>query len=140
MSIYETERLLVRQLKSSDFETYSQLDSNLKIMSYMGVPVRSREEIREKFDSILTYYKNYPHFGIWATQLIDNKSFIGWTCLKHLGKTEDIEVGYHYLPGYWGKGYATEAAQGAIDYGFGDLGLRRIVAITTEENRARNMF
>jgi RimJ/RimL family protein N-acetyltransferase len=39
-------------------------------------------------------------------------------------------------PEAWGKGYATEMARAALDYGFGELGLKLIFAITKPENLA----
>ena len=38
------------------------------------------------------------------------------------------EMGYWIGKPFWGRGYATEAARGIIDYGFGMLGLTRIHA------------
>jgi RimJ/RimL family protein N-acetyltransferase len=34
----------------------------------------------------------------------------------------------------WGHGYATEAARAPVDYGFGELRLRRIVALILPDN------
>jgi RimJ/RimL family protein N-acetyltransferase len=36
---------------------------------------------------------------------------------------------------YWGRGYASEAARAALDYGFGELGLAEIVAVTVPANQ-----
>ena len=42
---------------------------------------------------------------------------------------------------YWGKGYATEAARAALDYGFAQLMLDEIVAITVLANwRSRGVM
>jgi RimJ/RimL family protein N-acetyltransferase len=38
------------------------------------------------------------------------------------------------LPQYWARGYAYEAASAALAYGTGQLGLKRIVAITSSDN------
>jgi RimJ/RimL family protein N-acetyltransferase len=35
---------------------------------------------------------------------------------------EEPEIGYWLGVAFWGRGYATEAARGVIDYAFGDLG------------------
>ena len=46
------------------------------------------------------------------------------------------EVGLYYglLPDQRGQGYATEAASALVDYAFGQLRLRRIIATTTDDN------
>ena len=42
---------------------------------------------------------------------------------------------------YWGKGYAIEAAGAALDYGFEQLGLQQIVAMTVPANwRSRRVM
>jgi len=46
------------------------------------------------------------------------------------------ELGYWIGVPYWGNGYATEAARGVVDYGFGTLGLHRIFASHFANNPA----
>ena len=45
-----------------------------------------------------------------------------------------VEVGWTLMPEHWGKGFASEAAAGALDYGFRRAGLRSIVALTLPAN------
>lgn len=49
---------------------------------------------------------------------------------------EDVDIGFAFLPNYWGKGYAYEAASAVLAYGLDTLGFNRIVAITTQDNHA----
>jgi RimJ/RimL family protein N-acetyltransferase len=49
--------------------------------------------------------------------------------------TPCVEVGWRLAFAYWGRGYATEAARLALDYGFGTLGLSDVVSYTTVANR-----
>ena len=46
-----------------------------------------------------------------------------------------MEVAWRRARRYWGQGYATEAARAALDYGFGELGLSEIVALTVPTNQ-----
>jgi RimJ/RimL family protein N-acetyltransferase len=61
---------------------------------------------------------------------------IGAAGLTHLADGPEIEVGYRFLREHWGKGYATEAARAALEFGLNELGLERIVAVTLPTNRA----
>lgn len=45
-------------------------------------------------------------------------------------------VGYKFHPDYWGRGYATEAAQAIIEYMFTDFGVSRIESSAHPENFA----
>ena len=49
---------------------------------------------------------------------------------------ETLEMGYHFLPQFWGHGYATEAASACLTYAFEQWGAKRIVAYVHPENHA----
>ncbi len=51
-------------------------------------------------------------------------------------KSGDFELGYWIGEPYWGKGFATEAAQAAVTIGFADLGADRLTSGHYEENPA----
>jgi RimJ/RimL family protein N-acetyltransferase len=66
-------------------------------------------------------------------------NFIGWSGLKYMqqttnGKINFHEVGYRLLQKHWGKGYATESAKAAVNYGFEEMKLNEIYGITNVEN------
>ncbi len=48
--------------------------------------------------------------------------------------TPAVEVGWRLALHHWGNGYATEAAQAAVAFGFEELGLDEIVSFTTVRN------
>ena len=47
---------------------------------------------------------------------------------------DEVEVGYGFMPDYWGRGLATEIAQACVRMGLEQLGFRSLVAITTPAN------
>ena len=53
-----------------------------------------------------------------------------------LKESGEIEVGYAVAQKFQQKGYATEAAEVCLAYGFEQLNLRKIVAVTRPENTA----
>jgi RimJ/RimL family protein N-acetyltransferase len=86
--------------------------------------------IREHFDR--------HGFGMWAVEVPGQAPFIGFVGLAHVPFdahfTPCVEVGWRLAAGQWGRGYATEAARAALDFGFGQLGLDQIVAFTVPAN------
>ena len=50
--------------------------------------------------------------------------------------TPAVEIGWRLARGYWGRGYATEAAEVALAHAFGPLGRREVVAFTVPGNAA----
>lgn len=54
---------------------------------------------------------------------------------------DEYDIGYRFFKQHWGKGYATESAKAAMDYGFGTLKLDRIIGRARVENPASiNVF
>jgi RimJ/RimL family protein N-acetyltransferase len=47
---------------------------------------------------------------------------------------EDVDLGFAFLPAFWGKGYAFESAAGVMDYGRRTFKLSRLLAITSQDN------
>src|SRR5512133_2625949 len=48
----------------------------------------------------------------------------------------DVDIGFAFVPRHWGKGFAFEAAKAVLEHGRRDLGLARIVAITSLANES----
>ncbi|MEI9927355.1 MAG: GNAT family N-acetyltransferase [Sphingomonas sp.] len=46
----------------------------------------------------------------------------------------EIEIGWRLARGYWGQGYAREAAQASLDWGWANTDAATIAAITTANN------
>ena len=48
----------------------------------------------------------------------------------------EIELGYTFLPEYWGRGLATEIAGASLEVGFEQLGMENLVCFTLTTNHA----
>ena len=71
----------------------------------------------------------------------DTDNFIGWCGLKLVKELTNNQINYYDLgyrlnKNYWGKGFGTEAAKAALDYGFQNMKLKNIFAIADSENIA----
>jgi RimJ/RimL family protein N-acetyltransferase len=73
-------------------------------------------------------------FGLYLVELKKSVLPIGMCGLIKRDILEDVDIGFAFLPAYWGKGYAYEAAAAVMAYGEKVLGLDRIVAITSLDN------
>ena len=72
--------------------------------------------------------------GLWAVERSADGAFLGFTGLARLAYLDEPEVGWRFVPSAWGHGYATEAAEAALAFGFGELGVSEIVSVTTVSN------
>lgn len=75
-------------------------------------------------------------FGLYVAELKEGSFPIGICGLVKRDFLDDVDVGFAFLPKYWGQGYAYEAASAVLAYGQEVLGLKRIVAITTSDNHS----
>ena len=138
-----TERLILRKLTRDDVDNIFLLDSNPDVMKYVGVPAASNKAESEKMiDNILNQYQKN---GTGRLAVIEKESnqFIGWSGIKLLtdevnGFKNVYELGYRFLPEFWGKGYATESAKASLDLGFNQLNADNIYAYADVENQSSN--
>ena len=132
-----TERLALRPFRRGDAEALYRLDSDPRVMRYIGDgSLGTRASVNAAVARSIRYYAIYPGLGVWPAEHRDTGEFIGWFCLKYVPDTVEVEVGYRLAPHAWGRGYATEGARGVVGYGFSELGLNRIIGLTHPDNAA----
>jgi RimJ/RimL family protein N-acetyltransferase len=132
----ETSRLRLRLFTPDDLDDLERLFSDPQVMLYLGVEAGktlSRAETEEMLRGIIKVWHERG-FGRWAVIQKETYRFIGLCGLKLLeGQPELI---YVLEKAFWGQGLATEAARAALRYGFEEVKLERIVAVTRRENVA----
>lgn len=79
-----------------------------------------------------SYDKN--GFGLYLTLLKAGATPIGLCGLVKRDTLEHPDVGYAFLPEFWSRGYAFEAAAAVLDYARDVLGLRQILAVVSPDN------
>jgi len=137
----ETARLILRELTPADAEGMFEMDSDAEVHLFLGnKPVQSIEQSKADIEFIR---KQYTENGIgrWAVIEKATGNFIGWAGLKLMTETHNnhsnyYDLGYRFSKQYWGKGYATESAIAARDYGFKVLKLDEIIGIADIGNLA----
>jgi ribosomal-protein-alanine N-acetyltransferase len=142
----ETDRLILRELLESDVDGMFALDSDALVHQYLGNnPIKTKQQAIKVIQWIR---KQYDEFGIGRFAAIEKSSgdFIGWSGLKlNAGEKEAlngfqdfIDIGYRFIPKYWGKGYATESAIAMLKFGFENMGYPVIYGAAEIENAASN--
>lgn len=134
--IIETERLILKDMSMEDAEDLLRLHSDPLVQKYTGEAIiTSIEAMRDRIKKRTTTYKK-DGFGRWITILKDGMQFVGWSGLAYLPEFDEVDIGYRFLQDFWGRGLATEASNGILDYAFDDLKLKRIIAIAMKDNLA----
>lgn len=133
--VIETERLVLRQLTVDDAPFILGLlnePSFIRFIADRGV--RTLEAAREYIHSgpMASYARH--GFGLYLTMLNETNEPLGLCGLVRRDGLDDVDLGYAFMPAYWGKGYASEAAAAVLDYARRALGLTRLVAIVSVDN------
>jgi RimJ/RimL family protein N-acetyltransferase len=129
-----TERLRLRPAGVDDLEAWLAISRDAETV-WWGEPSSTPDDARTNLEKQIANQARHG-FSLWAVELRPEGSVIGATGLQHLADGDEVEVGYRFLREHRGRGYATEAARAAIRFGFDELGLDRIVAVTLPTNLA----
>ncbi len=132
-----TERLFIRPFTLDDAEEYLPLVSDPDVIRYTGEePQTSVESVREILAT--RPLRDYAIHGFGRMACIEKSSgrLIGFSGLKFLNELQEVDIGYRFLPAYWGKGYATESAHVLMQQGANEFGIDRIIGLVQPENKA----
>jgi RimJ/RimL family protein N-acetyltransferase len=130
----ESERLLYRKFKHDDFPIVFDWLSNPENMKYRRGEPRNESETRQYLEWAIASADaeecaNYE----FAVVMKADGTLIGAATLMNL--PDDPEIGWTLHRDFWKQGYGTEMGKTMLRFGFGTLGLRRIIAGCNAENR-----
>jgi ribosomal-protein-alanine N-acetyltransferase len=129
-------RLRLRPIAPADAAGFAALNADPLAMRHFPAPL-SRAESDAALDRALAHHGEYG-FGAQAAALHDGTllGFLGLAQVQfpaHFAPA--VEIGWRFLPAFWGQGYAEEAARLTLAHGFGPLGLKEIVSFTVPANQ-----
>ena len=137
MRALETARLALTRLSARDAEfIHGQLNepSFLRFIGDRGV--HSVEDAHRYInDGPIAMYARYG-FGLLRVGLKGDDTPIGICGVLKRDSLPEPDLGFSLLPAYWSKGYAFEAANAVMHEAHGTLGLKRILAITSQDNES----
>lgn len=132
----ETERLLLRQWKDSDYPAFARMSADAETMRYFPSVLTDAQsrDIADRCRELI----DQRGWGFWAVEVKASNEFAGFIGL-HVPSAElpfspCVEIGWRLARDFWGQGLATEGAQAALDFAFHELSLAEVVAFTTLSN------
>lgn len=134
-TVFNTKRLEVRELQSSDKDFFIELLSAPEIIKPIPQPQWSVEDVLKRFESS-TNYSPSPELSdqvIWGVYEIGKIELIG-LCALLTNDLNQREIGYRFRSTYWGQGYGTEITKGMINFCFSKLGIPMLTADVNIEN------
>jgi len=143
MKIFETERLIIREILSTDVDAMFELHADPEVHRFLGNKTVSNKA--QVVDIITFVRQQYVDHGVGRWAIIDKRTneFAGWTGLEWVTKETNhhknyYDLGYRLLKRFWGQGIATESAVASLAYAFDRLKATDVFAIADCENDGSN--
>lgn len=134
--IFQTSRLLIRQLTYEDFKPFHEMQNNFNVMQYASGKAQSLEENKADLKKVIDHYSEKNNgFWVWAIERKSDQELIG-TAAIIIDEKNEGEVGYRLLEKHWGNGYASEILIDLINFGFNEMQLQAIHANVDVRNIA----
>jgi len=138
-----TERLRLRGWRDADRAPFAALNADPRVVEYLSAPL-SAAASDALAARIVAHFAEHG-FGPWAVEIPDVAPFAGFVGLAvpRFGAhfMPCVEIAWRLAAEHWGRGYATEGARAALDFGFAGLGLPEIVSFTVPANlRSRHVM
>ena len=139
MKICQTDRLTIRQFTLTDVEYVLQQLNDAAFIQYIADKnVRSIGEAENylRTGPIASYEKN--DFGLNLVELSQSKVAIGMCGLVKRQELDHPDLGFAFLPQYWGKGYALEASKAILNHAIDQLNMNLVLGVTMQNNLTSN--
>ena len=137
MTVLSTARLDLAELTHDDAEFIFGLVNEPSWLANIGDRgVRTLDDAHAYLtNGPLAMYAQHG-YGLWRVARRDDGAVVGICGLLKRDTLPDADIGFAFLPAYWGEGYAREAAEATLRYGFDAQRMPRIVAIVSPGNAA----
>ncbi|PFB25906.1 GNAT family N-acetyltransferase [Bacillus cereus] len=135
MIVLETERLVLRWFDIKDAPFILELVNDPAWIQFIGDKrIKNLEDATKYILNGLVDMYNKMGFGLYLVERKEDLTPLGMCGLIKRDSLEDVDIGFAFLEKFRSKGYGFESASAVIDYGVQNLGMKRIVAITTIDN------
>ena len=131
----ETSRLLMRECRQADFEAFASFMADADVQRYLHGEPLSRADAWRNFAMAIGHWE-LRGYGVWAVERKSDGAFMGRVGMINPEGWPGLEVGWTLGKPYWGQGYATEAAQAALRYGFLTQPVDRLISCIDPGNKA----
>jgi len=133
--IVETKRLILREINVEDAEFVLRLVNEPSFVSNIGDKGLKNIDDAERF-ILEGYWTNQERsgYGMFLVELEGGGDPIGSCGLLYRKVLDVTDIGFAFLPEFWNRGFAYEAAEAIMKYGHSTLGVKKIVGLTSEDN------
>lgn len=131
--ILETNRLLLRWFRETDFPEYAAICADPEVMRFLGGNPMTRMEAWRHMASVMGHWY-FRDFGVWAVEEKQSQRLIGRIGFMHPVGWPGFELGWTLGRESWGKGYAIEGARRALEYAFNEMDRDHVISCIAPDN------
>lgn len=135
----ETPRLILRPFRESDCEGLAAIHGRPEVARFVmpnGVPQTSLREASDYITGSMGHWV-MRNVGKWAVEERNSGAMIGRCGYNDFPyEWPGLELGWTFHPDVWGRGFATEAASAALQWGFTERAFVKIIHLIDPENAA----
>jgi len=132
----ETMRLVLRPWSPNDAEAWFDILQEDGILRYFPDPSPPPRDKADRYIAHHLAHWDEHGYGHWAVVTPTDNRVVGWSGLEYLPELRDTAVAYLLSKSVWGYGFASEAAQAAIRFGFEAAGLETVIGLVHQDNIA----
>lgn len=136
MVTLETERLVLRMFRESDFETYAEMVGDPEIMRYIGDGQPLARPMAWRNLALQAGHWHLRGYGLWAATERATGALVGRIGFWNPEGWPGFELGWMLRRSFWGRGYATEGARAALRWAFDERGEAEVISLIQPDNRA----
>ena len=122
-------------LEERDFEEYAAIHMDFEVTRFTARAQLSRMDTWKHLAAFCGHW-HLRGFGMWGVEELESGRLVGRVGFHQPADWPDFELGWTIGHAFWGKGYATEAARRALDYGFNEMGRDHVISCIDPENVA----
>lgn len=114
--VFTTDRLVVRHWRPGDEAAVLAIYGDPEVARWTStpVPMTTLDEAAARLTTWAETRDDVRGFGLWAIVPEVAVAPVGILLLRPLADSDEVEIGWTLHPAVHGRGYATEAARGAV--------------------------
>ena len=136
MVTLETDRLILRPFRESDFDAFAELCADADVMRYIADRQPMPRHLAWRRMAMMVGHWTLRGYGMWAVEEKATGEFVGHIGFWNPEGWPDFEIGWTLCPRSWGRGYATEAARPALRWAFTELDRPHVISLIDPANAA----
>ncbi len=134
--VLETERLLLRPLRTSDFDDYAALHADPDVMRWIWDGSTQNREVAWRHFTFVIGHWHVRGVGVWAVERKADGAFLGRIGFFEPEGWPGLELTWFLVRSAWRQGYATEGARAALEHAFTVWRRDHVISLIQPANEA----